>query len=102
MDREYTYISSRQNPTVQRFAALSSRKKREEERLFCADGVKLCREALGNCGVAYAAVMESRVGDGEIMRLCRECGGVLIRTDIDIEKIRGEVWNKIEDIYKES
>ena len=33
MDREYTYISSRQNPTVQRFAALSSRKKREEERL---------------------------------------------------------------------
>ena len=71
MDLEYTYISSRQNPTVQRFAALSSRKKREEERLFCADGVKLCREALGNCSVAYAAVMESRVGDGEIMRLCR-------------------------------
>ena len=78
MDLEYTYISSRQNPTVQRFAALSSRKKREEERLFCADGVKLCREALGNCSVAYAAVMESRVGDGEIMRLCRECGGEII------------------------
>ena len=38
----------------------------------------------------------------EYLNICRECGGVLIRTDIDIEKTRGEVWNKIEDIYKES
>lgn len=88
---EYTYISSRQNPSVRRFAALSSRRAREEEGLFCAEGRKLCREAAGLCRVEYALLTESRKDDGEYIKLCEDSGGeVIVLSDSAFEKISAD------------
>ena len=44
--QEFEYISSRNNPTVQRYAKLSDKKYREAEGLFLIDGAKLFAEAV--------------------------------------------------------
>ena len=43
--QEMNYISSRSNPFVQRYAKLSDKKYRENERLFLLEGLKLSLEA---------------------------------------------------------
>lgn len=88
---EYTYISSRQNPTLRRFAALASRRAREEEGLFCIEGRKLCREAVGLCHAEYALLAESRKDDGEYVRLCEDSGGeIIVLSDSAFEKISAD------------
>lgn len=75
---EYTYISSRQNPTLLRFAALKDKKGRDAEGLFLAEGKKLCREAVGNATVRFAVFNEKVKDDSEIIDLCENSGGEII------------------------
>ena len=46
--RELTYISSRSNPYVQKYAKLSDKKYRESEKLFLVEGAKLFSEAVSS------------------------------------------------------
>lgn len=46
--QELTYISSRNNPYVQKYAKLSDKKYRESEKLFLIEGAKLFAEAVEN------------------------------------------------------
>lgn len=54
--QELTYISSRSNPQVQRYAKLSDKKYREDEKRFMLEGAKLFCEAVA-CGVDIEAVL---------------------------------------------
>lgn len=54
--QEMNYISSRNNPLVQRYAKLSDKKYRESEKLFLLEGAKLFAEAV-DCGVGIEAVL---------------------------------------------
>ncbi|MBE6679817.1 MAG: hypothetical protein E7598_04765, partial [Ruminococcaceae bacterium] len=56
MTQELTYISSRNNPYVQKYAKLSDKKYRESEKLFLIEGAKLFAEAAVN-GVRFEAVL---------------------------------------------
>lgn len=75
---EYTYISSRQNPTVMRFATLKDKKGRDAEGLFIAEGKKLCSEAVGHVNVRFALLCEEKKGSKELIRLCERSGGEII------------------------
>ena len=54
--RERTYITSRTNPTVQKFAKLADKKYRESEKLFLLEGAKLFEEAVA-FGIGIEAVL---------------------------------------------
>lgn len=75
---EYTYISSRQNSTLLRFVSLKSKKGRDAEGLYIAEGRKLCAEAVGCCRVKYAVVDERVKDRREIVELCEKSGGEVI------------------------
>ncbi len=53
---DMNYISSRNNPTVQRYSKLSDKKYRESEKLFLIEGAKLFEEAV-SAGVDFEAVL---------------------------------------------
>ena len=56
-----TVITSRTNPLVKLFASLSEKKGRNSERLFIAEGEKLCFEAIkASLPIAYILIEESR------------------------------------------
>lgn len=57
---EQSYISSRTNPTVVRFASLRDKKGREKEGLYLIEGTKLCREALGRTEVEAVLLCEGK------------------------------------------
>ncbi len=88
---EYTYISSRQNPTLQRIAKLRDKKGRDAEGLYIAEGKKLCSEAVDCCSVRYALLSE-RVKDSENMvNLCEKCGGeVIVLSESAFSKISAD------------
>lgn len=54
--QELTYISSRNNPAVQRYSKLSDKKYRESEKLFIIEGAKLFSEAV-NSKIEIEAVL---------------------------------------------
>ncbi len=54
--QELTYISSRVNPLVQKYAKLTDKKYRESEKLFLLEGAKLFSEAV-DFGIGIEAVM---------------------------------------------
>ncbi|MBQ5390042.1 MAG: RNA methyltransferase [Clostridia bacterium] len=54
--RETTYISSRANPAVQKYAKLADKKYRESEKLFLLEGAKLFSEAV-DFGIGIEAVL---------------------------------------------
>ncbi len=62
---ELTYISSRNNPYVQKYAKLSDKKHRESERLFLVEGAKLFEEAVAN-GVCFEAILLCEGKNNEI------------------------------------
>ena len=53
---DVNYISSRSNPTVQRYSKLSEKKYRESEKLFLIEGAKLFEEAV-SAGVDFESVL---------------------------------------------
>lgn len=75
---EYTYISSRQNPTLQRIAKLKDKKYRDAEGLYIAEGRKLCAEAVGYCRVKYALLSERVKDERQMAELCEKSGGAIM------------------------
>lgn len=63
--QELTYISSRNNPYVQKYAKLSDKKYRESEKLFLVEGAKLFAEAVEN-GIKIEAVLFCEGKNNEI------------------------------------
>ncbi len=63
--QELTYISSRNNPLVQKYAKLSEKKHRENDKLFLIEGAKLFAEAVDS-GVAFEAVLFCEGKNSEI------------------------------------
>lgn len=77
---ELTYISSRSNPYVQKYAKLCDKKYRESEKLFLIEGAKLFEEAVAS-GVRFEAVLFCEGKNNEIA----------MRT---LEKIKGKTGYK--------
>ncbi len=64
--QEITYISSRNNPYVQKYAKLSDKKHREIEKLFLLEGAKLFEEAV-KYGIPLEAVLLLEGKENEII-----------------------------------
>lgn len=75
---KYTYISSRQNPTLQSIAKLKDKKYRDAMGLYTAEGKKLCAEAVGNCIVKYALLSEKIKDEPGVVELCEKSGGEIM------------------------
>ncbi|MBQ8837089.1 MAG: RNA methyltransferase [Clostridia bacterium] len=80
--QDLTYISSRNNPYVQKYAKLSDKKYRESDKLFLIEGAKLFEEAV-DAGVAFESVLLLNGKENEIisrtyhkMKEIKEYGGV--------------------------
>ena len=65
-------ITSRQNPQILRAVRLQDRKHRQHEKLFCFDGIKLCREALMSGVEIERIYLRSSTAERVINRLVEE------------------------------
>lgn len=64
--QDLTYISSRNNPYVQKYAKLSEKKYRESDQLFLIEGAKLFEEAVG-AGIPLESVLLLEGKENEII-----------------------------------
>lgn len=92
--RECAFVRSKDNEKVKLFAKLSSSKYRKSERLFLAEGFKLCAEALSASACRFLLIREdSALSDGAL-RLVRAAGDeceVLVLSDAAFEKVSTEM-----------
>ena len=67
--QELTYISSRNNPCVKKYAKLSDKKYCESEQLFLIEGIKLFEEVI-ECGIPLEAVLflEEKINNFRIIQ----------------------------------
>ncbi len=78
-NKEYEYISSRQNDKIKVFSKLTDQKYRREYGMFLAEGIKLSAEAL-SAGIAkYVLVSEESCDSGEIKKLLDKSGDGVIK-----------------------
>ena len=72
-NKEYEYITSRQNEKVKEFAALKDAKGRASSGLFLAEGVKLAAEAQSSGFARYLLINEEKSDDPAVKELFGSC-----------------------------
>ena len=78
-NKEYEYITSRQNERVKEFASLKDAKGRASSGLFLAEGVKLAAEALSTGVARYLLINEEKSGDPAVKETLDKCSPGVIK-----------------------
>ena len=88
-------ITSRQNPQILRAVRLQDRKHRQLERLFCFDGIKLCREALMSGVEIKRIYLRSSTAERVMRRLDEELPMVDFSSRSALVMLEDSVFEKI-------
>ncbi len=90
-------ITSRQNPQILRAVRLQNRKYRQQEQLFCFDGVKLCKEAWTS-GVEFDRIyLRSSTAEKLIDRMERELPEANFSRHSALTMLEDSVFDKISE-----
>ena len=93
INSNHEYIRSKDNERVKLFSKLSLPKYRESEKLFLAEGVKLCREALDAGLAEYLLVSEERYEETGVSEIVTGEAGdvqVLVLSAVAFSKVTTE------------
>ncbi|MBR0303683.1 MAG: RNA methyltransferase [Clostridia bacterium] len=79
MDKNYQFISSKNNERIKRFASLSERKYRDALRQFLAEGVKLAEEAAEARCASCLLICEDALERADVKLILDKCGDDVIK-----------------------
>jgi len=88
-------ITSRQNAQIIRTVRLQDRKYRQRERLFCFDGIKLCKEAMLAGIVLERIFLRASTKDRVLERMERELPGMAFSDHSALVCLEDAVFEKI-------
>lgn len=84
------YISSRNNQWVKLWASLNTKKGRDDNSLFLCEGLKLCREAVGNARVSVVLLKESKA-NGDVLAVAQSAqSDITVLADTVFDKISSD------------
>ena len=78
-NKEFEFISSRQNEKIKEFSKLADPKYRREYGLFLAEGVKLAEEAVESGAAKYLLILDSAAEDGDVKSVLDKSGAGVIK-----------------------